>query len=47
MILRSLAGSASNFWWPETPKNMTNPDFEYIKHLKNPGHCFLNALYIY
>ena len=36
-----LAESAGPFWWPAELENVTNPDFNNLKHLKNQVHLFL------
>ena len=41
MLRRSLAENAGHFWWPAEFKNMANPYFENLKHLRNPGHLSL------
>ena len=41
-MLRWLpAESAGHFCYPEELENVSNPDFENLKHLQNPGHFFL------
>ena len=41
MIRRYLADSAGQFWWPEEFEDVTNPYFDNLKHLLNPGHLLL------
>ena len=38
MLRLLLAESAGNFWKPVEFENAANPDFEYLKHLQNPGY---------
>ena len=41
MICWSLDESAGRFWQPAEFENVANPDFENLKHLKNPGNLTL------
>ena len=43
MLRRLLAESAGHFWQPAESENVANPDFEHLKHLKNPGNLPLTA----
>ena len=47
MLRQSLADSAGHFWCPTEFKNVANPYFENLKHLKNPGHLSLPKTSIY
>ena len=38
MLCRLLAESAGTFCQQAESENVTNPDFEHLKHLQNPGH---------
>ena len=47
MLRRSLDESGGHFWWPVELKNVSNPYFENLKHLQNPGHLLLTAPSMY
>ena len=47
MLYRSLGESACHFWHPEEFENVSNPDFENLKHLQNPGYLPLTAANAY
>ena len=38
-----LAESAGHFWWLAESENVTNPDYENLNHLQNPGHSSLTG----
>ena len=38
-----IINSAGNLWQPAELENVANPDFEYLKHLQNPGHLLLTT----
>ena len=43
MICRLLVESAGHFWQPAEFENVSNPDFENLKHLQNLGHFLMAA----